>query len=296
MNKRPLLVTDSQQLARELESLRDEPGPLGLVPTMGALHDGHLSLVRHCAQQCPATAVTIFVNSAQFNNTQDLEEYPRDMDRDLRLLAEVGVDLVYAPAQEDIYPDGFSDWVEPPAEAEKWEGEQRPGHFRGVCTVIHRLLQFLPADVVFLGEKDYQQSVVIKQFVRQHGISTLLEICPTVREHDGLAMSSRNTYLSPAERQQATGLWKCLQQGQAMVLEGEIHSLVITEELTRFLETEGFDQVDYLAIVDPETLQPREHIDTPLRLLIAARLGATRLIDNCLLSLPAGPAAAAEQE
>ena len=296
MNAHPLLVTDSQQLARALESLQGDSGLLGLVPTMGALHDGHLSLVQRSLQQCPMTAVTIFVNPAQFNDSQDLDKYPRDIDRDLRLLAGAGVDLVYAPAQEDIYPDGFSDWMEPPAAAEKWEGEQRPGHFRGVCTVIHRLLHFLPADVVFLGEKDYQQAVVIKQSVRQHGLSTQLEICPTVREHDGLAMSSRNTYLSLAERQQATGLWKCLQQGQAMVFEGETRSTVITEELSHLLETEGFGQVDYLAIVDPETLQPREQIDTPLRLMIAARLGTTRLIDNCLLSLPAGPAAAADQE
>ena len=218
------------------------------------------------------------------------------MDRDLRLLSEVGVDLVYAPPHGDIYPDGFSDWVEPPVEAQKWEGEQRPGHFRGVCTVIKHLFQILPADVAFLGEKDYQQSVVIKQLIRQLGMSIQLEVCPTVREHDGLAMSSRNAYLSPAERQQATGLWKSLQRAQAMVLGGDTLGAVITGELTRFIEIEGITQVDYVAIVDPETLESREHIDPPLRLLVAARLGTTRLIDNCLLSLPAGPAAVAQQE
>jgi pantoate--beta-alanine ligase len=295
MNGQPPLITDRQQLARELECLREKPGRLGLVPTMGAFHDGHISLVRRSVQECQATAVTIFVNPAQFNNQLDLEEYPRDMDRDLRLLSEVGVDLVYAPSQDEIYPDDFSEWVEPPGEAEKWEGEHRPGHFRGVCTVVKRLFQILPADVAFFGEKDYQQSVVIRQLVRQLGISIHIEVCPTVREHDGLAMSSRNAYLSPAERQQAPGLWKCLQRAQAMVLEGETRSPVITGQLTRFLEIEGFTQVDYLAIVDPETLESRELIDASLRLLVAARLGTTRLIDNCLLSLPAGPAAAQQE-
>ena len=286
MNKHPLLITDSRQITAPLERLRGKGGVLGLVPTMGALHDGHLSLVHHSVQQCQATVVTIFVNPAQFNDHDDLAEYPRDRERDLDLLARTGADLVFAPPEADIYPAGFDDWVQPPATATCWEGEQRPGHFRGVCTVLKQLFQLIPADIAFFGEKDYQQSIVIRQLVEQLAIPMQIEACPTVREHDGLAMSSRNAYLSPAERQQATALWRCLQVAEQRVLSGETSSRAIIEDLTRLLEDEQFEIVDYVAIVDPETLGSREQIDTSLRLLIAARLGSTRLIDNWLLPTP----------
>ncbi len=286
MSTQPLVVTDSQQLSRPLELLREQNGLLGLVPTMGALHEGHLSLVRRSVQQCQATIVTVFVNPAQFEDQRDLERYPQHPARDLELLEGEGVDLVFAPPQAEIYPEGFSDWVEPPAAATRWEGEQRPGHFRGVCTVLKQLFERLPADVAYFGEKDYQQSVVTRQLVDKLAIPIQVEVCPTVREHDGLAMSSRNAYLSPAERLQATALGKCLLLAQQLVQEGEASSLRIIEKLTRVLESERFEVIDYVAIVDPQTLEPREQVDESLRLLVAARLGATRLIDNSLLPMP----------
>jgi pantoate--beta-alanine ligase len=286
MSKQPLSVTDSQQLARPLELLREQDGLLGLVPTMGALHEGHLSLVRRSVQQCQATIVTVFVNPAQFEDQQDLEKYRQHPERDLDLLESEGVDLVFAPPESDIYPEGFSDWVEPPAVATRWEGEQRPGHFRGVCTVLKQLFQRLPADIAYFGEKDYQQSVVTRHLVEELAIPIQVEVCPTVREHDGLAMSSRNAYLSPTERLQATALWRCLQLAQQLVLGGETGSHRIIEKLTRLLENERFEVIDYVAIVNPQTLEPCEQVDGSLRLLVAARLGGTRLIDNSLLAMP----------
>ena len=286
MSKQPLLVTDSQQLAGQLELLREQKGLLGLVPTMGALHEGHLSLVHRSVQQCQATVVTIFVNPAQFENQRDLDKYPQDPTRDLDLLECAGVDLVFAPPEGDIYPEGFNDWVQPPAAATRWEGEQRPGHFRGVCTVLKQLFQLLPADIAYFGEKDYQQSVVTRQLVDELAIPIQVAICPTVREHDGLAMSSRNAYLSPTERLQATALWRCLQLAEQLVLGGETSSQEIISRLARLLESEHVEVVDYVAIVDPETLESREQVDAPLRLLVAARLGTTRLIDNSLLPIP----------
>jgi pantoate--beta-alanine ligase len=286
MSKQPLLVTDSQQLARPLELLREQNGLLGLVPTMGALHEGHLSLVRRSVQQCQATIVTVFVNPAQFEDQQDLEKYQQHPARDLDLLEGEGVNLVFAPSEAEIYPEGFSDWVEPPAVATRWEGEQRPGHFRGVCTVLKQLFQRLPADIAYFGEKDYQQSVVTRQLVEKLAIPIQVEVCPTVREHDGLAMSSRNAYLSAAERLQATALWRCLQLAQQLVEGGETSSHRIIEKLTQLLESERFEVIDYVAIVDPQTLESREQVDGSLRLLVAARLGGTRLIDNSLLPMP----------
>lgn len=284
MNKQPVLVTNSDQLDEQLALLRAGQGRLGLVPTMGALHDGHLSLVRRSLEECQATVVTIFVNPAQFNNDKDREDYPQDLDRDLGLLAQAGVDLIFAPPQSDIYPDGFADWVEPPRVADRWEGEQRPGHFRGVCTVVRKLFQLIPADIAYFGEKDYQQSIVIKHLIDQMAIPIELMICPIVREQDGLAMSTRNAYLSSSDRQQASAIWECLRAAGAMVLEGESSSPVIIKQLTEELQAACFTQVDYVAIVDPQTLDPQERIEGPVRLLVAARLGTTRLIDNCLLS------------
>lgn len=287
MSSYPLLLTDQHQLDKVLAELREQGRSLGLVPTMGALHEGHLSLVRESVRRCDTTIATIFVNAAQFDRQQDLASYPRDLESDVGLLAADGVDLVFAPPDKVIYPDGFSDWVNPPGLAEDWEGRCRPGHFRGVCTVVKQLFRLIPAEIAFFGAKDYQQALVIRALAKSLGLPIQVEICPIIREPDGLAMSSRNTYLSPREREQATVLYSCIEKALESIAAGQSNCQVLVQELNNRLAEAGVERVEYVAIVDPETLKPLEQLDRPARLLLAAHVGTVRLIDNCLLPRPA---------
>jgi pantoate--beta-alanine ligase len=267
----------------EVRALQQAGLRVGVVPTMGALHDGHLSLVRLAKQPCDKVVATIFVNPTQFAPTEDFARYPRTIDEDLRLLQQAGCDYVFVPSQNEVYPSGFSTQVDPPAVARRWEGTSRPGHFRGVCTVVLKLLNMIPADVAVFGQKDYQQAAVIKQMVRDLNVATHIELGATIREPDGLAMSSRNRYLSAAERERALAISQSLQAAQRAIEAGERRAATIAGMIGETLQPQ-VDAIDYVAIADGETLEPLDKIDAHTVILLAVKIGNTRLIDNCLIA------------
>lgn len=280
---RPLVIDDVAALRAWIGACRGSGRSLGLVPTMGALHDGHLSLVRASRARCAATAVTIFVNPTQFGPHEDLTRYPRTWEADLESLAEARADLVFAPPVELMYPAGFSTYVEPPEVARPWEGVCRPTHFRGVATVVLKLFHLLPADVAFFGQKDFQQCLVVRRMVRDLNVPIEIQVCPIVREPDGLAMSSRNRYLSPAEREQALALSRGLRVARQLVEQGQREAAEILAQVRGELRTAGIERIDYAVLADPETLAEVERVAQSAVLLLAAYVGQTRLIDNCLL-------------
>ena len=284
MSEQLQLVTTCQQMQETMTQLRSLPRQIGLVPTMGALHAGHLSLVQAARQQCDYVIVTIFVNPTQFAPNEDLAEYPRTLEDDLLQLQEFNVDLVFAPSEEEIYPDGLSTPVTPPAIATPWEGIHRPHHFTGVVTVVDKLFNIIPADVAFFGQKDYQQAMVIEQLVRDTNVSIDIEVCPIVRDQDGLALSSRNRYLDSCQRKQATALSACLELAQQRVEQGERSTRILVDDIREQLQEHDIQQVDYVAIVDPTTLVELEQVEEPAMLLMAAHVGDVRLIDNCRLT------------
>lgn len=258
---------------------------VGLVPTMGALHPGHFSLVEAARAECDVVVVTIFVNPTQFGPHEDLARYPRTMEQDLQGLGRLGVELVFAPDVETMYPAGATTWIEPPRVAADLEGACRPGHFRGVATIVLKLFQVLAADVAFFGEKDFQQCLVIRHMVRDLLVPITLRFCPTVREADGLALSSRNRYLDAAQREQALGLSRALAAAKAAAANACDVS-TIEREMASVLEAHRMDAIEYATVRDAETLEPLAELDRAAVALIAARVGATRLIDNCRLEPP----------
>jgi pantoate--beta-alanine ligase len=280
--RNPRLVASIDELRAAWDAYRASHSSIGLVPTMGALHEGHLSLVRRSRAECAGTVATIFVNPTQFGPREDLTRYPRDLEADLQLLAREGVDLVFAPSAEEMYPRGFSTYVEPPEVARLWEGACRPGHFRGVATVVMKLFHLIPADVAFFGQKDYQQLRVIQQMVRDLSLALEIRMCPTVREPDGLAMSSRNRYLSTADRERAVAISRALDAGRRMIEKGERRGEAIREQMRKVLADAGIDHVEYATIADSHSLAEVDAIAGPVVLLIAAFVGETRLIDNCV--------------
>jgi pantoate--beta-alanine ligase len=273
----------------EMEAAREAmEGPVGLAPTMGYLHEGHLSLVRRSRRDDRHVVVSIFVNPAQFGPGEDLERYPRDPERDLRLLEAEGADTVFMPPVEEMYPPGFDEWVEVSGPlAGRLEGAERPGHFRGVTTVVARLFRIVRPDRAYFGQKDAQQLRVVRQMVEQERLPVTIVAMPTVREPDGLAMSSRNVYLGPAQRQAALALPQGLRLARRMVLQGGARDAdaVRTAVRQRLME-EPLLQTDYVSIADEETLEELEVIDRPALVLVAVRAGETRLIDNTLLLPP----------
>jgi pantoate--beta-alanine ligase len=255
-----------------------QDGELALVPTMGFLHAGHQSLIEAAARRAPQVAVTIFVNPAQFGANEDLSRYPRDLDGDLRKCEEAGAKLVFAPRDfSEMYPPGYQTYVEPGSLAVPLDGEKRPGHFRGVCTVVAKLFNLSRAESAFFGEKDFQQLAVIRQMAIDLNLGTEVVGRPIVRETDGLAMSSRNAYLSREDRAQATALWKALYKARSTFAAGE-RSVEKLEEAARS-ELSGL-RVDYAEIRHPTDLQRRAAADATHRLFLAVFLGKTRLIDN----------------
>ncbi len=281
---RPKVVTANDALRIVMQSVHAERKKIGLVPTMGALHEGHLSLVRRSVSECEVTVVTIFVNPTQFGPHEDFTRYPRTLDRDLDLLASVGADLVFAPPVEDVYPEGFSTYVDPPAVSKPLEGECRPGHFRGVATIVLKLFNLTTATIAYFGQKDYQQSLVIRHMVRDLDVPIQIRVCPIVREPDGLAMSSRNRYLEPDERRRALGLSQALEQAAFMFRNGQRDATTLLNAMRQQLATEGVTKIDYVALADPDTLAPVEDVVSPGTVaLIAAHVGQTRLIDNQIL-------------
>lgn len=256
---------------------------VGLVPTMGALHAGHVSLVEQAKLQAEIVATSIFVNPTQFGPKEDFGKYPRTLESDLEKLDAVGCDLVFVPSAEQVYAPEHSTYIEPPKVANRWEGEIRPGHFRGVSTIVLKLFMMVPAHVAFFGRKDYQQVAVIRAMVEDLNLPIQIVTCETIREPDGLAMSSRNRYLSDSERSRALSLSQALNAAMSMVESGCRIAADIELEMMRILNDAPVDSVDYARIVHGDSLEPLSEIESSAVAIIAARLGTTRLIDNCIL-------------
>jgi len=278
------------RLVRTVSGLREALAParaagarIGLVPTMGALHDGHLSLIAGARADCEVVVVSLFVNPSQFNERADLERYPRDEDRDRGLAERAGADILFAPSAEEVYPPGFCTAVEVLGISERLEGASRGSeHFRGVCTVVAKLLCMSLPDVAYFGQKDAQQVLVIRRLATDLNLPVEIAALPTVREPDGLAMSSRNARLSPDERRRALALPRALSAAARLAAEGERSADVLLTAASA--ELSGADlQVEYLALVDPATLEPLATLDGPALLALAARVGEVRLIDNVTL-------------
>jgi pantoate--beta-alanine ligase len=257
---------------------------LGLVPTMGALHEGHLSLVRAAKAQCDAVAVSIFVNPTQFAPTEDLSKYPRQFDRDCQLLEEEGIEILFAPSVDEIYPHGQVTWVLVERLSEKLDGRSRPGHFRGVTTIVAKLFNVIEPDAAFFGQKDAAQLAVIRRMVQDLNFPVEIVACPIVREADGLAMSSRNAYLNREERDRALVLQRSLQQVQQEFQAGEKIATKLISAAKEVLAREPHVVLDYFEVVDPDTLDPVERISQKTLVAVAAYVGSTRLIDNLVLN------------
>jgi len=280
------VLASSAQTYAYIDQLRMQGNRVGVVPTMGALHEGHLSLVRRAKQECDVAIATIFVNPAQFGPNEDFQKYPRTLEGDLDQLRSSGCDVVFTPTNNQIYPSGHTTFVDPPIVANDWEGKIRPGHFRGVATIVLKLFQIIPAHVGYFGRKDYQQVAVIRAMVRDLNLPIAIEACETIREPDGLAMSSRNRYLSAEERHRALGLSRALRAGQALIEQGCTSGPVVEQAMQSELISASVDSIDYAALVHPETLERVESIVGPVVGIIAARVGSTRLIDNATFAIP----------
>jgi len=263
--------------------LRASGKRLGLVPTMGALHEGHLSLVRAARAQCDAVAVSLFVNPTQFGPTEDLAKYPRPFERDRALLEKEGVEILFSPSADEMYPKGEGTWVVVDGLSEKLDGRSRPGHFRGVATVVSKLFHILEPDAAFFGQKDAAQSAIIRRLVRDLNFPLEVVICPIVREPDGLAMSSRNTYLSSEERQRALVLRQSLILVEDNFRAGQRNAAKLIAAAREVVAAQPQVRLDYFEIVDPDTLDPIEQVSQPVLAAVAAYVGNTRLIDNVVL-------------
>jgi pantoate--beta-alanine ligase len=270
-------IADLRRLRRGL------PEPVGLVPTMGCLHQGHLSLVRRAREENPSLVASIFVNPIQFGPGEDFIRYPRDVAGDLALLEKERADIVFMPEAVEMYPPQFDSWVEVGGPSERLEGASRPGHFRGVTTVCAKLFNIVQPTRAYFGQKDAQQAVVIKKMVAELNMNLEIVTLPTVREPDGLAMSSRNSYLSPDERRAALVLYQALTLGRGLWERGEKDAGRIRREMTRLIQKEPLARIDYVSIAHAETLEELARVTPPALISLAVKIGATRLIDNILL-------------
>lgn len=279
------IISRRQRMFSISRKLRRESKTVGFVPTMGALHEGHLALVQEARRSCDIVIVSIFVNPTQFNNSSDLEKYPRDLTKDVASLAELGVDYVFAPEESEIYPSGFSTYVSVQGVTDTLEGESRPGHFRGVATVVTILFNTIRPDRAFFGQKDAQQVAVIRRLTVDLGFEAEIVVMPTVREHSGLAMSSRNERLTPEEREKAVVLIEALREAKLAFKKGERNAADLTEIVRRRIAKEPAVKLDYVAIADSDTMRVLDHVgDNEAIIAIAAFVGDVRLIDNVLLN------------
>jgi pantoate--beta-alanine ligase len=270
-------------IAAVREARRARSGSAGFVPTMGFLHEGHLSLIQAARGANDHVWASIFVNPTQFGADEDFASYPRDMERDLSLLHDTGVDCVFAPAAEEMYPPGFETFVDVGAVAELLEGASRPGHFRGVATVVLKLFNIVQPTRAYFGQKDAQQLAVIRKLVRDLDLPVEIVAMPTVREADGLAMSSRNAYLTPEQRRAAPVLWQALSLAQELWTRGVRDAEAYRSRLREVIAAEKLAQLEYVSVADPETLQELERVQGPALVSLAVRIGSTRLIDNVTL-------------
>ena len=276
--------TQVAPLRVSLRGLREEGKTIGFVPTMGALHEGHLTLMRKAKGECDVVAASIFVNPTQFGQNEDFAAYPHDLNRDLQMIANAGVDTVFTPDANEMYPSGYQTVVDVPELGSILEGAVRPSHFRGVATVVTKLLNIVGAERAYFGQKDYQQLLVIEQLVRDLNIPTRIIMVPTVRETDGLAMSSRNAYLDADQRRAAVILSRLLRCADESVKLGQTNAATLKTELETLLAHEPQATADYIALVHPETLRPVETLSEPVAVLLAVRIGKTRLIDNAIIA------------
>ncbi len=274
------IVESIQELRTAREHLES---PLGFVPTMGYLHEGHLSLVRHARQECGSVAASIFVNPTQFGPQEDLAAYPRDLERDLGLLKAEGVDLVWTPTTATMYPDGFQTWVSVDDLTRHLEGKQRPGHFRGVTTIVAKLFNAVGPDRTYFGQKDAQQATVIRRMVADLNFPIEVVVCPIVREADGLAKSSRNTYLNEAQRKAATVLFRSLTAAVEAFGSGQQEADTLRDTMSTVLAGEPLAQVQYVSVADPDTLEELSGEIKRALLSMAVFVGETRLIDNMVV-------------
>jgi pantoate--beta-alanine ligase len=274
------IVMRVNEVRRQREGLTN---PFGLVPTMGFLHEGHLSLVRRARAECASVGVSIFVNPTQFSPQEDLTAYPRDLERDLALLEREGVDLVWTPTLEEMYPEHFQTWVTVEGVSQGLEGAQRPGHFRGVATVVSKLFNVFQPDKAYFGQKDAQQSLVIRRMVQDLNFPVEVVVCPTMREADGLAMSSRNAYLNADERRAATVLFRALCAARDAFSNGERDAEALRRRMTEIIRDEPMAQEQYASVADAEALQELNGPVERALLSMAVRIGKTRLIDNMII-------------
>jgi pantoate--beta-alanine ligase len=276
------------QIARSIAEMKanriKSRGSVGFVPTMGYLHEGHLSLVRQARADNSIVVVSIFVNPTQFGPTEDFKTYPRDTERDLAMLEKERTDIVFMPSAEEMYPERFSSWVNVEKVTDRLEGSYRPGHFKGVATVVAKLFNIVEPTRAYFGQKDAQQVLVIKKMVADLNMNLQVIVSPTVREKDGLAMSSRNVYLNPVERQAAAVLHKALKLAKTLRENGETNAEIVYQHMTSLINQEPLAKIEYVSIADAETLEELTKIDSPALASLAVRIGKTRLIDNIILA------------
>lgn len=277
-------------MQRRARQILGSGGSIAFVPTMGYLHEGHLSLIKHGKPLADHLVVSIFVNPAQFGPNEDLSTYPRDPERDAGLAEEAGADIIFTPDAADLYPDEFETYVIQTNLPEHLCGLSRPGHFRGVTTIVAKLFNIIKPDFAIFGEKDFQQLAVIRKMTRDLNFDTEIIGSPTVREKDGLAMSSRNTFLSEEHRKSALALYRCLEEARRRVAEGETNAKDIIADSSTVIKAEKDTAIDYIKICDPETLMDIGAIDRPVVMALAVKVGKTRLIDNQMLFPPGAKA------
>lgn len=280
------IIRSARSLADWRDALQREGVVLGLVPTMGALHAGHRSLIRAARLSCDAVVVSLFVNPRQFGAGEDYRGYPRQVKTDAALCRAEGVDVLFAPSRQEMYPPGFQTSVSVPFLSRRWEGEHRPSHFEGVATVVTKLMSLARPDLAFFGQKDFQQVVLVRRLAADLNLGVRVVLCPTVRGRDGLALSSRNRFLTPAHRRAAPVLYAALRRGAAAVRSGVRSAARICRAMQNAVAAEPLARADYLSVCDSETLEPLRRVTAQAVLLGAIRLGRIRLIDNVLVSPP----------
>ena len=277
------VIQTCEQLSEFVADCKGRLKKIGVVPTMGALHAGHLSLVEASLSQADVTIVTIFVNPTQFAPTEDLATYPRHLNQDVQLLEQLGDVVVFAPDESEVYPADATTRLMPPTIAKKLEGEFRPTHFAGVATIVLKLLNMTQADLAFFGQKDFQQVAVVKQMVKDLNVPCEIRVCPIVRDPDGLALSSRNAFLSVAERKVALSINKTLDEIQTQIKSGQADGFEVITEMRQMLIDGGVDSIDYAIVANPVDLETSDPIQLPVVALIAVHVGKTRLIDNRII-------------
>lgn len=285
---RPAVIEKIAEMRQFVIAARSNGLRVGLVPTMGALHAGHLSLMHAARRECDVVVVSIFVNPTQFGPKEDFQKYPRDLQTDLRLCAEAGVDVVFHPTTEEVYPSGFQTFVEVVGLSEVLEGKFRPGHFRGVATVVLKLFEMVPATRAYFGQKDYQQQTIIRRMCVDLNLPIEIRVCPTIREPDGLALSSRNVFLRREERQAALALSRTLRLARERLQAGDVDLNDIRSEMLALLGSSPLVQPDYATLIDPDTLEEVNERGTRMVAVVAARVGPTRLIDNEIIDVEEG--------